>query len=89
MKRWIGKVAGALFGFAVTRHPIGIAVGAAIGHAWDEGWLSNLVPFMEPREGALVAPLFGLAGVIAKADGSVSEAEIGRASCRERVSPDV
>ena len=76
MKRWIGKVAGALFGFAVTRHPIGIAVGAAIGHAWDEGWLSNLVPFMEPREGALVAPLFGLAGVIAKADGSVSEAEV-------------
>lgn len=76
MKRWIGKVAGGLFGFALTRHPIGIAVGAAIGHAWDEGWLSNLVPFMEPREGSLVAPLFGLAGVVAKADGSVSEAEV-------------
>lgn len=76
VKRWIGKLSGGLLGFALTRHPIGIAVGAAIGHAWDEGWLSNLMPFLEPREGSLVLPLFGLAGVVAKADGRVSEAEV-------------
>jgi DnaJ like chaperone protein len=76
VRPWLGKVAGGLFGFAVTRHPIGLAVGAAIGHAWDEGWLSNLVPFLEPREGSMVGPLFGLAGVVAKSDGRVSEAEV-------------
>ncbi len=76
MKGWIGKLIGALAGYGLTRHPIGLAVGAALGHAWDEGWLRDLIPVPGAEQGALVVPLFGLAGAVAKADGQVSEAEV-------------
>lgn len=73
----IGKLVGALLGYLLFRHPLGIAIGAALGHAWDEGWLRGLFPSaIATPEGALVAPLFGIAGAIAKSDGRVSEAEI-------------
>lgn len=69
----IGKVIGAALGFALTRHVYGVVAGAALGHIWDLGLLgrTRVAP-----EGALVAPLFGLAGAVAKADGQVSPAEI-------------
>jgi len=74
----IGKIIGALLGFFLTRTVIGTAIGAAIGAAWDQGLLRDWLP--KPRvaagEGALVAPLFGLAGALAKCDGRVSEAEV-------------
>ena len=76
MKRWLGKVVGGLLGLALTRHPIGVALGAALGHAWDAGLLDHLKPAPGRREGAFVVPLFELAGFVAKVDGRVSEAEV-------------
>jgi len=37
--RYYGKVLGGLLGFAMTRHPFGILLGASLGHALDAGWL--------------------------------------------------
>jgi DnaJ like chaperone protein len=73
MSGFLGKVVGAALGYALTRHIYGVVAGAALGHVWDLGLLSRTraVP-----EGALVAPLFGLAGAVAKANGQVSPAEI-------------
>jgi DnaJ like chaperone protein len=76
VKRWLGKLVGGLLGLALTRHPIGIAVGVALGHAWDSGLLDPLKPVPGRREGAFVVPLFELAGFVAKVDGRVSEAEV-------------
>ena len=75
MKFW-GKLLGAIFGWVLFRHPVGIAFGVAIGHAFDEGWLTGrLAPPVDAGE--FVAPLYALAGSVAKANGRVSEAEIG------------
>ena len=38
-KRYYGKILGGLLGFALMRHPIGLLLGAIIGHAFDAGWL--------------------------------------------------
>jgi DnaJ-domain-containing protein 1 len=38
--RIIGKVVGAVAGFALTRNPIGLVVGGLVGHAFDAGWLA-------------------------------------------------
>jgi DnaJ like chaperone protein len=76
MKRWLGKLVGGLLGFALTRHPIGIAVGLALGHAWDLGMFDFFLPAPGRRDGAFVVPLFELAGAVAKADGRVSPAEV-------------
>ncbi len=75
MRFW-GKLVGALLGWLLFRHPIGAALGLAFGHAWDEGWLtSSLAPRV--AAGEFVEPLYALAGAVAKANGRVSEAEIG------------
>lgn len=37
--RYYGKVLGGLLGFALLRHPIGLLLGAVLGHALDSGWL--------------------------------------------------
>ena len=42
--RYYGKVLGAILGFALTRHPIGILVGGLLGHAFDAGWLQSKKP---------------------------------------------
>jgi DnaJ-domain-containing protein 1 len=36
----VGKVVGGVLGFAITRHPLGLVVGALVGHAFDAGWLA-------------------------------------------------
>jgi len=74
--KFIGKLIGALLGLLILRNPMGLGIGLAVGHAWDMGWIGQ--SFRRPRneEGALVAPLFSLAGALARSDGRVSEAEI-------------
>ncbi len=76
MKRWLGKIVGGILGAAITRHPIGLAVGIALGHVWDSGLLDFWLPAPGKREGAFVVPLFELAGFVAKVDGAVSPAEV-------------
>ncbi|MEO6065232.1 MAG: co-chaperone DjlA [Lysobacterales bacterium] len=73
--KFIGKIVGGVLGLFATRNPIGCGVGIALGHAWDAGWLTPLLPGAGPR-GAFLDPLFGLAGAVAKADGRVTPAEI-------------
>ena len=36
----IGKVVGAVAGFAITRSPLGLLVGGLVGHAFDAGWIA-------------------------------------------------
>ena len=38
--RVIGKVVGAVVGFALTRNPLGLVVGGLVGHAFDAGWIA-------------------------------------------------
>lgn len=73
--KFAGKLIGAILGFALLRNPMGIAIGLALGHAWDAGWIDLWLP-VAGKEGAFLAPLFALAGALAKADGQVSQAEI-------------
>jgi DnaJ like chaperone protein len=85
-----GKLIGALLGFALFRNPFGILIGVVIGHLWDSG-------AMRPRHIAgaaqsFIAPLFGLAGAIAKSDGRVSEQEIAATEnlmARMQLSPEL
>ena len=70
-----GKLIGAMIGLFLFRDVWGAIFGMALGHLWDVGM------FNAPRAGAhnarsFIAPLFGLAGAIAKSDGRVSEGEI-------------
>lgn len=37
--RYYGKLIGAIVGYALLRHPLGALLGAALGHAFDAGWL--------------------------------------------------
>lgn len=74
--KYIGKIIGLVLGFALTRHPIGMAIGVAIGHAYDKGLFDDWIPLPSSREGAFVGPLFALAGAVSKADGRVSEREV-------------
>jgi DnaJ like chaperone protein len=74
----LGKVIGALLGLWLFRHPFGMLIGAAIGHLWDSGAMRLPHP-AAGASSAFIAPLFGLAGAIAKSDGRVSEPEIAAA----------
>lgn len=37
--RYYGKVLGALAGWLLLKHPIGLLLGAVLGHVLDAGWL--------------------------------------------------
>jgi DnaJ like chaperone protein len=68
----LGKLIGGLIGLALFRHPFGLLMGVIIGHLWDSGAFRPRVS----NSRAFIAPLFGMAGAIAKSDGRVSEQEI-------------
>lgn len=72
----IGKFVGGLLGLALSRHWLGLALGVLIGHAWDAGWFGRAVRGKK-APGSMFVPLFELSGVVAQADGRVSEAEVG------------
>src|ERR1700722_3909033 len=70
-----GKLIGALIGLFILHSPWGAIIGMAIGHLWDSGMMH--MPHLNPgAPSSFIAPLFGLAGAIAKSDGRVSEPEI-------------
>ncbi|MEP6485287.1 MAG: co-chaperone DjlA [Rudaea sp.] len=70
-----GKLIGALIGIFLFHNMFGAIIGIAIGHLWDSGVMQmHRVAAGSPR--SFIAPLFGLAGAIAKSDGRVSEQEI-------------
>ena len=71
----VGKLVGALLGYLLLRHPFGIVLGGFFGHLWDIGALRPQ-PLRQGPQNSFIAPLFALAGAIAKSDGRVSEQEI-------------
>lgn len=72
----LGTAIGALLGWLLLRHPIGLLVGGLIGHIYDRDFLSRP---RRPRETDWIDPLFSLAGALSKSDGRVSEREIAAA----------
>jgi DnaJ like chaperone protein len=91
---WKGKFFGALIGFLATKTVWGAVVGALIGHLFDEaggfGYARSAFadgptrparpsPGAVPISDVFFRTTFELMGHVAKADGHVSEAEIGAA----------
>jgi DnaJ like chaperone protein len=88
---WIGKVLGALIGYALARLP-GAIIGLIIGHQFDRGlsvrgvrrrsgagaWAGKAHRSAE-RQRAFFETTFIVMGHLAKVDGRVSEVEIGAA----------
>lgn len=71
----LGKLVGLLIGLAWFHHPLAILVCVGLGHIWDRSVASMSSPVgVAPL--SFIAPLFGIAGAIAKSDGRVSEPEI-------------
>ncbi len=86
----IGKIVGALVGLLLFRHPFGMIIGGFFGHLWDIGALRP-EPLRGGASNSFIAPLFALAGAIAKSDGRVSEQEIAATEnlmARMQLSPD-
>jgi len=81
---WWGKLLGGTFGFMMGG-PLGAILGAALGHGFDKGLDSAAdVEVLQPGEReriqtAFFTATFSVLGHISKADGRVSEHEIGLA----------
>jgi DnaJ like chaperone protein len=69
--QWTGKLVGGALGAFFG--PVGVAVGAAIGHGYDSGALGT--PARPPSE-QFFRSTFRVMGHVAKADGRVSERDI-------------
>ena len=87
MRSWGGKIIVGLLGMLVGG-PIGLIVGVLVGHFLDRGVerVQSFNPFRPYRPGereevqeALFSAVFSIMGHLAKADGRVSEQEIGQA----------
>jgi len=71
-----GKLIGALLGLILLHNPMGLIIGALLGHLYDIG-VARLRP---PSMGSgFIGPLFAFAGALSKSDGRVSELEIAAA----------
>jgi DnaJ like chaperone protein len=80
---WWGKLLGGAFGFMMGG-PLGAILGAALGHGFDRGLVSSEQVTLEPGEreriqAAFFTATFSVLGHVAKADGRVTEQEIGLA----------
>jgi DnaJ like chaperone protein len=73
---WRNAVIGALVGWAILRHPVGLLIGALVGYALGPRWGDERPKVVPAR---MLQPLFALAGALARADGRVSEAEVAAA----------
>ncbi|MGA9828608.1 MAG: co-chaperone DjlA [Rhodanobacteraceae bacterium] len=71
-----GKLVGALLGLLLLHNPIGLLIGAVLGHFYDVA-VSHMHPARHGR--GFIEPLFAFAGALAKSDGRVSEHEIAAA----------
>ena len=71
--RIAGKLIGAIVGLILFHNPIGLLLGAMIGHFWDVA-VTQLKPPSMGR--GFIEPLFAFAGALSKSDGRVSEVEI-------------
>lgn len=70
---YLGKLVGAIVGLLVLHNPIGLLIGAVLGHFYD-AMSTRLRP---PSMGhGFIEPLFAFAGALSKSDGRVSEPEI-------------
>ncbi|HEY0181119.1 MAG TPA: co-chaperone DjlA [Dokdonella sp.] len=72
----VGKLVGAIVGLVVFHNPIGLLIGAMLGHFYDAA-VTRLRPPSMGR--GFVEPLFAFAGALSKSDGRVSEPEIAAA----------
>ena len=90
MNIW-GKLVGFAIGEGVFHNPIANVVCVLLGHIFDRS-VSSFGGTIDAAPMSFVAPLFGLAGAIAKSDGRVSEAEIAATEylmARLQLSPDL
>ncbi len=76
MRVW-GKIVGGILGYIAGGGPLGAFIGAALGHALDVnapalGWFD-----LKDAQRAFFETLFAVMGHLARADGRVSEQEIG------------
>lgn len=78
---WWGKIFGGAFGFMIGG-PLGAVLGAALGHSFDRGVNgieAGTGGRQERIQAAFFTATFSVMGRVAKADGRVTEAEIGLA----------
>ncbi len=67
---FIGKLIGAIIGWAIFRNPIGIFVGAMAGHFFYDARVTRLHHTAHDQD--FIGPLFAFAGALSKSDGRVS-----------------
>lgn len=72
--QWIGKLVGAALGLPFG--PVGIALGAVLGHQFDRGLGGPVLGAASGARQAFFVTTFEVMGHVAKADGRVSEHEI-------------
>lgn len=79
--RWTGKVVGALLGVVAGLGPVGALLGLVIGHAYDERMADAGRPAADlaAARDVFFRTTFEIMGFVAKADGRVSEQDIGAA----------
>lgn len=82
-----GKVLGGIFGYLMTRSPVGAVIGVLLGNFFDKGLAKHFSKpfwlFHQEKDTALrqfyVSHLFEIMGFLAKQDGRVSQLEIDHA----------
>ncbi len=72
---FLGKLIGLIVGIVFFHNLLAIAICFGLGHIWDRS-VGSLHVRVQAAPLSFIAPLFGLAGAIAKSDGRVSEQEI-------------